>query len=90
MELSDELLTDISYIKISTYRSKVIKSLENDYRIPTGISKATGIRTNHVSNVLTDLREREFVECINPEAKKGRLYRLTKKGMDVAKNLDFK
>ena len=30
----------------------------------------------------------ELIECINPEAKKGRLYRLTDKGDDIVKNLE--
>ena len=28
MELSDEMLTELSYVKISSYRTKVLKSLE--------------------------------------------------------------
>lgn len=89
MDISDELLTEISYIKISKYRSKVIKSLEEDYKMPSVIAKDTDIRTNHISNVLSDLKKHELVECINPEARKGRLYRLTDKGEDVAKNLNI-
>ena len=32
---------------------------------------------NHLSNPLKQLKEYELVECINPEVRKGRLYRLT-------------
>ena len=87
MKLSDEMLTEISYVNISKYRAKVIKTLDGEVKIPTVIAKDSGIRTNHVSNVLSELKAHELVECINPEARKGRLYRLTDKGDDLVKNL---
>ena len=39
MELSDEMLTEISYVQISKYREKVMKSLEGDVKIPSQIAK---------------------------------------------------
>ena len=88
MELSDEMLTEISYVNISKYRTKVMKSLDGEVLIPSQIAKNSEIRTNHISKVLGELREHELVECINPEVRKGRLYRLTGKGEDVVKNLE--
>jgi len=87
MRLSDEMLTEISYVQISKYRLKVLKSLEGDVKIPTVIAKDSGIRSNHISKVLSELKSHELVECINPEVKKGRLYRLTDKGEELVKNL---
>ena len=87
MELSDEMLSEISYIKISQYRTKVIKALEDDVKIPSQIARDADLRQNHISNVLNQLKEHELVECINPEVRKGRLYRLTDKGDEVVKNL---
>ena len=88
MELSDEMLTEISYVKISKYRTKTMKSLEWEVLIPSQIAKNSGIRTNHISKVLSELKAHELVECINPEVRKGRLYRLTETGEDVVKNLE--
>ena len=87
MELSDEMLTEMSYVNISKYRTKVMKSLYGEVKIPTVIAKDSGIRTNHISKVLAELKAHELVECINPEMRKGRLYRHTDKGADVVKNL---
>ena len=87
MELSDEMLTEISYVKISQYRTKVMKSLDGDVKIPTVIAKDSEIRPNHISKVLVELKAHELVECINPEVRKGRLYRLTDKGDEIVKNL---
>ena len=87
MELSDEMLTEISYVKISQYRTKVMKSLDGDVKIPTVIAKDSEIRPNHISKVLAELKAHELVECINPEVRKGRLYRLTDKGDEIVKHL---
>ena len=90
MDLTDEMLTEISYVEISQYRKKVMKSLEGNVKIPTVIARDSGIRTNHISKVLSELKAHELVECINPEARKGRLYRLTETGEEVVKNLEKK
>ena len=39
MELTDEMLSEISYVQISSYRAKVMKSLEGDVKIPSQIAK---------------------------------------------------
>ena len=87
MELSDEMLKEMSYVKISQYRTKVMKSLDGEVKIPTVIAKDSEIRPNHISKVLSELKAHELVECINPEVRKGRLYRLTDKGDEIVKNL---
>ena len=90
MELSDEMLTEMSYVNISKYRTKVMKSLDGEVLIPTQIAENSGIRTNHISKVLAELKAHELVECINPEVKKGRLYRLTNKGDVIINCLENK
>jgi DNA-binding MarR family transcriptional regulator len=87
MELSDEILTEISYVQMSKYRIKVMKALDGDVRIPSVIAKDSGIKTNHISKILAELKSHGLVECINPEVRKGRLYRLTDKGDVILNNL---
>lgn len=65
-----------------------MESLERDVKIPTAIANDSGIRTNHISKVLFELKAHELVECINPEVRKGRLYRLTEIGDEIVKNLE--
>ena len=88
MELSDEMLKEMSYVKISQYRTRVMKSLEDEVKIPSKIAEDADIRQNHISKVLAELKAHEMVECINPEARKGRLYRLTPKGDNLVKNIN--
>ena len=87
MELTDEMLTEISYVEISSYRKKVMKSLDGEVLIPTQIARNSEIRPNHISKVLSELKTHNLVECINPEVRKGRLYRLTDKGEEIVNEL---
>lgn len=86
----DELLKLTSYVEISKYREKTLKSIGNNVKIPTNIAKYSGIRTNHISKVLSELKSKGIVECINEEARKGRLYRLTDTGKEVLESINEK
>ena len=87
MELSDELWKEYGYVTSSAYRIKVMKSLDGKTKIPSQIAKDSSIIQNHISATLRQLKEHNLIECINPEAKKGRLYRLTDRGEKLVKNL---
>ena len=76
------------YVARSTYRVKVLKSLKTDAKMPKQIANDSGILTNHISNVLRQLKEKDIVECINPEVSKGRLYRLSDEGLDILDKLE--
>ena len=86
-DVNDEMLKKISYVNISSYRAKTVKSLQGDVKIPTKIAKDTGILPNHMSKVLKELKDAGIAECINPEVRKGRLYRLTDLGEEIVKEL---
>ncbi len=77
---SDYALVLASYIKSSQYRFKVAESLMGSVMTPTEISNDTGILVAHMSNVLKQLKSKDIIECINEDARKGRLYRLTDTG----------
>ena len=78
---------EIDYVNRSQYRLKVMKTLDGEVKIPSEIANDTEIFQNHISNTLRQLKEHELIECINPEVKKGRLYRLTDKGNELVKNI---
>jgi len=59
---------------------------------PKQIATNTNLRIGHVSNVLRRLVDKELIECVNPEAKRGRIYRLTSTGKEISelmKKLDL-
>lgn len=55
---------------------------------PKKVSDKKDIRMEYVSRSLSELSERNLVECLNPEAHKGKLYRITSKGEDVISKID--
>ena len=51
------------------------------------MQKKIGVRTNHISNVLSDLKENGLVICLNENAHKGRLYKNTELSLEILKYL---
>ncbi|WP_405304908.1 transcriptional regulator [Methanobrevibacter sp.] len=78
----------VKFVNKSSYRVKVLKSLKDEVKMPKEIAEDSGILPNHISNVLRQLKEKDIVECLNPEVRKGRLYRLSETGLDVLDKLD--
>lgn len=78
-----EILNSLGYVMASTYRLKVITYIGNGVKIPSDIAKHVGVRTNHISNVLADLKNHSLVLCLNEDAHKGRLYKNTQLALDI-------
>lgn len=78
----------LEFVQRSKYRQNVLKALENDVLMPKEIAERSDIKTNHVSKVLSELRSKGLVELLNPEVKKGRIYRLTSLGDEIVEHLD--
>ena len=85
MNMDDDRL---AYINNSSYRIKVMKTIGNNVKMPKQIAEDSGILPNHISNVLRQLKDKEIVECLNPKARKGRLYRLSDDGLKLLEELD--
>lgn len=82
--VSDELLKKWAYVNCSKYRVKVLEYLDSvDYDMPKNIAGNIGILQNHISMTLSQLMNEGLIECVNPEAHKGRLYRITDEGHEV-------
>jgi predicted transcriptional regulator len=70
---------DYSFVIRSENRKKVFLALSKP-KTPTEISKDVELNLGYISNILISLMERKLIECLNPEEKRHRLYRRTKKG----------
>lgn len=57
-----------------------ITATENSGMTPTELARAVGIARSTVSDCLDRLKKADVVECVNPNARKGRRYRLTVAG----------
>lgn len=85
--MDDKELLD--FINRSTYRVNILKAIGHDYKIPSVIAKDAGILLNHISYQLSTLGKLDLVVCINPEFKKGRLYRLTDKALAILDDVEY-
>ena len=65
-----------------------MKALDGEVKIPTQIANDADIRINHISKVLSELKAKEMIECINEDQRKGRLYRLTSIGDEIVDKLE--
>lgn len=83
----DELFQLLGYVMASDYRKNILKNIGNDIKIPSVIAEEIGLRTNHISNVLNDLKKKNLVVCLNEEARKGRLYKNTDLGLKILEYL---
>lgn len=86
----EELYTLLAFLRDSKNRQKIMKFLkdEEDPQTPTDIAEETEIHRNHVSNQLGQLKEKELVNVLNPDAARHRYYRLTKKGDKLARKIE--
>ena len=84
---NDEIFQLVGYVMASEYRTNILKSIGENIKIPSAIAEDIGLRTNHVSNVLKNLKEANLVVCLNEDARKGRLYKNTDLGLEVLKFL---
>ena len=75
-----EDMSIISLLTRSKKRIKVLKSLKNENKIPSKISKDINDNSNHVSKYLRTLKEADLVECLNEQDKRYRFYSITDKG----------
>lgn len=86
--MDEEILKAYGYVLSSSYRKRSVESLDKCDKIPTDLAEDIGIKTNHISKVLSELKQCGVAECINEEKRKNRVYRLTPKGKDVADLID--
>jgi len=86
-----ELLKAIGFIKRGKNRRDVFMNLDKPM-IPSELvmkiyKSNSNTYFNLVSRALSELKEKKLVEIVNPEDRTGRIYRRTKEGEKVAKEL---
>jgi len=59
--MNDEILKLYAYVITSKYRERVVRFLSKRDMIPTEIANDSGIRPNHISKVLKELKDKQIV-----------------------------
>lgn len=76
-----------AWVKRSKQRQRIVALLEQP-RTPTDISEDLNVHIAQVSHSLNEMRDRRIVTVLNPDAKTGRLYRLTDTGIQIHDQLE--
>jgi DNA-binding transcriptional ArsR family regulator len=86
-----ELLNAIGFIKRGKNRKEVFMKLDKPMMPSELVMKIYKSNSNTyfnlVSRALSELKEKELVEVVNPKERTGRIYRRTKEGEKVSKEI---
>ncbi|KXA89142.1 hypothetical protein AKJ61_03485 [candidate division MSBL1 archaeon SCGC-AAA259B11] len=77
----------LSFVKRSERRKQIVTELQRP-STPKEIAQRVGVSLPHVSRTLREFRERGIAECKTPEAKIGRIYKLTEQGREILQEVD--
>ena len=80
MSLDDNVL---GYLKSSTYRLKVLKKLKYLFATPSEISRDFQVEPSQISRTLSELEKIDLIMCTTPQRSKGRIYRISEKGLKL-------
>lgn len=75
---------EIGYIMASKYRKNVVEKLSKKNYMPSILAKEINIQLSHISRALKELKDKNIVECLNKESKKGKIYSLTELGKKLS------
>lgn len=78
----------VGWVISSSARRKVLETVDDKPKTPKTISETADLRLPYVSRSLSELSEEGLVTCLNPEAHKGRLYRITDKGKKALNKIE--
>ena len=83
------LWDNVSYVLRSPLSKRILECLNSKSPLtPLQISKETTIARSNISTKLGELRKRKLVECVNPESRKWRFYKITNQGKKVLKEAE--
>ncbi len=72
----------VSFVGRGRTRRLVLKAL-NKPNSPTDLAKQLNLDRSTISRVMIELAEKGLVECLTPDERMGRYYRITDKGKKV-------
>lgn len=77
----------VSFINRSKQRKEILSLTQNPIT-PTEIKNKLDTHLTHVSRILRKFKERGLVECLTPNERMSKYYKITKLGKEVLKQLE--
>ena len=84
----DEKWEIVGYVKSSSIRYAILKTLDTEFLMPTEIAQKTEKPLAQVSIALKSLKSNELIVCKNENARKGRLYKNTELALEILSMID--
>lgn len=81
--MEQEKIDKLGFVRSSRYRNNILLYIGNDLKKPSEIANSVDISDKNISRYLKQLKEKNLIELLNPDAKMGRLYRLTEEGKEL-------
>ncbi|MFQ6071933.1 MAG: hypothetical protein ACE5KT_04425 [Methanosarcinales archaeon] len=75
--------TKYGLVIASKYRTNVLLSLMDSNKTPKQIANENKYYLSHVSNTLKELEKIGAIECLTPELRKGKIFKITSIGKDI-------
>jgi len=72
----------VSFVGRGSVRKKVLRALSKP-NSPTGLARQLDIERSTISRAILALEEKGLVECLTPDERMGRYYRITETGKKV-------
>ncbi|MDD4878644.1 MAG: winged helix-turn-helix domain-containing protein [Candidatus Nanoarchaeia archaeon] len=76
----------LSFVVRSKTRRKILMALESN-KMPSQLKKELKLEDSNVARGLRELESAGLIRCIIGSAKMGRIFRLTKEGKEIRKEL---
>lgn len=76
----------VSFVRRSKQRRKLLEALDGP-TTPSQLAKKTGLYLTHVSRALRELTTKGLVECLTPDERVEKYYRITKNGVEILRTI---
>jgi predicted RNA-binding protein len=86
--IDNEFVRGLAFVLASEKRYKILIELSSSVTTPSRLAKKFDYGYSDISNLLRQLRTYNLTACLNPDAKKGRLYTITDMGNRICKFLN--
>lgn len=78
---------EVSFVMASEPRFQVLINLKEQIRTPTELTNKIGVPISRVSTVLKELEKKDLIQCLTPNRRKSKLFKITKKGEEIIKEI---
>ncbi len=78
----------VTFVLRSKNRRTLLIMLSKETLTPAQMMKRTSMYESHVSRCLKELKDEKLIECKNPNERRFKFYKITKKGKYVCKEVE--